>query len=60
MADTSTHKLPKNLTQAWAAVSEWFDEEVPPATLLGVSRLGYDGQLVEVDATILKDPAQQA
>ncbi len=28
--------------------------ETPPATLLGVLRLGYAGQIVEVDATVLK------
>ena len=42
------------LNAAWAAVSEWFAGEVPPATLLGAARLGYPGQSVEVDATVLK------
>lgn len=42
------------LSAAWAAVSEFFNGRVPPATLLGVARLGYEGQLVEVDATVLK------
>ena len=43
-----------NLSAAWKAVTEYFNEHVPPATLLGVARLGYVGQLVEVSATVLK------
>lgn len=43
-----------NLTDAWRAVTEWFDESVPPATLLGVNRLGYPDQLVEIDATVIR------
>lgn len=43
-----------SLTAAWAAVVEYFAGVVPPATLLGVARLGYEGQLVEVDATVMK------
>lgn len=43
-----------NVLRAWDAVTGWFDNEVPPATLLGVSLLGYSQQLVEVDATIVK------
>jgi enamine deaminase RidA (YjgF/YER057c/UK114 family) len=42
------------LTAAWAAVTEWFSDQVPPATLLGVARLGYENQLVEIDATVIK------
>jgi len=42
----------QNLLDAWEAVVGWFGGEVPPATLLGVNRLGYAGQLVEVDATV--------
>ncbi len=45
-----------NLTSAWAAVTAWFGDSVPPATLLGVNLLGYVDQLVEVDATVLKQP----
>jgi enamine deaminase RidA (YjgF/YER057c/UK114 family) len=45
------------LRDAWAAVVGWFDGEVPPATLLGVTCLGYDGQLVEVDVTVCRDAA---
>jgi enamine deaminase RidA (YjgF/YER057c/UK114 family) len=44
----------QNLAQVWDAVVAWFGGEVPPATLLGVNRLGYVDQLVEVDATIVK------
>lgn len=43
----------ENLLGAWDAVREWFDGAVPPATLLGAHLLGYRGQLVEVDATIV-------
>jgi enamine deaminase RidA (YjgF/YER057c/UK114 family) len=40
------------LQDAWAAVTECFDGNVPPATLLGVNLLGYVGQLVELDARV--------
>ena len=43
-----------SLTEAWDGVRGWFDGEVPPATLLGVNLLGHDGQLVEIDATIIR------
>ena len=36
---------------AWAVVSEWFGDHDVPSTLLGVTVLGYDGQLVEIEAT---------
>lgn len=42
------------LRSAWNAVEHWFANEVPPATLLGVALLGYEEQLVEIDATIVK------
>lgn len=42
----------EQLVDAWNAVLAAFDGEVPPATLLGVARLGHPGQLVEIDATI--------
>jgi enamine deaminase RidA (YjgF/YER057c/UK114 family) len=44
----------QNLVDAWDGVLEWFRGNVPPATLLGVSRLGYEHQLVEIDATIMR------
>lgn len=40
------------LLAAWGAVTEWWGGEVPPATLLGVNLLGYEDQLVEIDATV--------
>lgn len=43
-----------SLVQAWTAVEEKFSEGVPPATLLGVTTLGHEGQLVEIDATVIK------
>jgi len=46
----------QNLLDAWEAVVSWFGDEVPPATLLGVNSLGYAGQLVEIDATIVTLP----
>ena len=45
----------QNLESAWEGVVQWFDGETPPATLLGVSKLGYKDQIVEIDATIVKD-----
>lgn len=45
----------KNLLDAWDGVTQWFANEVPPATLLGVRLLGYRDQLVEIDATIERE-----
>ena len=45
----------ENLTIAWQAVQDKFCNEAPPATLLGVTTLGYEGQLVEIGATVVKD-----
>jgi enamine deaminase RidA (YjgF/YER057c/UK114 family) len=42
----------QNLGEAWREVTSSFEQNVPPATLLGVTLLGHVGQLVEVDATI--------
>ena len=44
----------QNLTKAWATVTRWFEDSVPPATLLGVNLLGHENQLVEIDATIVR------
>jgi enamine deaminase RidA (YjgF/YER057c/UK114 family) len=41
-----------NLIDAWAEVVASFDNNVPPATLLGVTFLGYIDQVVEIDAVI--------
>jgi enamine deaminase RidA (YjgF/YER057c/UK114 family) len=43
------------LRDAWTGVTEWFDDDVPPATLLGVNELGYLGQVVEIEATVVRD-----
>ncbi|MEM9565473.1 MAG: RidA family protein [Actinomycetota bacterium] len=45
----------QHLLDAWAAVRDWFDGSVPPATLLGAHLLGFGGQLVEIDATVITD-----
>lgn len=42
----------QNLIDAWREVVACFDQEVPPATLLGVTLLGRAGQLVEIDAVV--------
>lgn len=39
-----------NLTAVWDVVHAGFAEHEPPSTLLGVSVLGYTGQLVEIEA----------
>jgi enamine deaminase RidA (YjgF/YER057c/UK114 family) len=41
-----------NLIRAWAEVTSFFESNVPPATLLGVTVLGFVDQLVEIDAVI--------
>jgi len=41
-----------NLITAWQQVRAEFDDNVPPATLLGVTVLGFVDQLVEIDAVI--------
>lgn len=42
----------EDLPGAWNVVRDSFEGDVPPATLLGVAKLGHHGQLVEIDATI--------
>ena len=42
----------QNLLDAWTEVRSCFEQNVPPATLLGVTLLGHIGQLVEVDAVV--------
>ncbi|HEX5558324.1 MAG TPA: RidA family protein [Gaiellales bacterium] len=39
-----------DLVAAWDVVRRHFGDHDPPSTLLGVSVLGYPGQLVEVEA----------
>ena len=40
----------RDLVAAWEVVRDTFAPHDPPSTLLGVTVLGYDHQLVEVDA----------
>jgi len=40
----------EDLVAAWHVVREAFGDHDAPSTLLGVAALGYDGQLVEVEA----------
>jgi enamine deaminase RidA (YjgF/YER057c/UK114 family) len=42
----------QNLIDAWGEVTSCFDQNVPPATLLGVTFLGYADQVVEIDAVV--------
>lgn len=42
----------RNLIDAWEVVASCFDRNVPPATLLGVTFLGYVDQVVEIDAVV--------
>ena len=44
----------ERLSLAWQSVKAYFRHTVPPATLLGVASLGYEGQLVEIDATVIR------
>jgi enamine deaminase RidA (YjgF/YER057c/UK114 family) len=39
-----------DLLAAWAVVESEFGSDGPPSTLLGVTALGYDEQLVEIEA----------
>jgi enamine deaminase RidA (YjgF/YER057c/UK114 family) len=41
------------LVRVWAVVENGFAPARPPSTLLGVSVLGYEGQLVEIEAVAL-------
>lgn len=50
----------QSLKDAWVEVSACFDANVPPATLLGVTFLGYADQVVEVDAVIQRAPSTSA
>lgn len=42
-----------DLVRAWTVVANGLGEARPPSTLLGVSALGYPGQLVEIEAVAL-------
>jgi enamine deaminase RidA (YjgF/YER057c/UK114 family) len=39
-----------DLVAAWQVIDEAFGDHDPPSTLLGVTVLGYSGQLVEIEA----------
>lgn len=43
-----------DLVAAWQVVREAFGDHDAPSTLLGVAALGYDGQLVEVEAVAVR------
>jgi enamine deaminase RidA (YjgF/YER057c/UK114 family) len=51
-----------DLVAAWEVVRDAFGSHDVPSTLLGVTVLGYDDQLVEVEAVaaVLDDPAPSA
>ena len=51
------------LERVWEVVEEGFSPARPPSTLLGVSILGYPGQLVEIEAVALvsnREPLREA
>lgn len=45
----------RDLVAAWKVVRDCFGDHDPPSTLLGVTVLGYDDQLVEIDALAALD-----
>ncbi|HEY5987423.1 MAG TPA: RidA family protein [Streptosporangiaceae bacterium] len=49
-----------DLTAAWEVVRAAFGEHDAPSTLLGVTTLGYPGQLVEVEAVAMLGGAERA
>jgi enamine deaminase RidA (YjgF/YER057c/UK114 family) len=48
----------RDLMVAWEVVRAAFGEHDAPSTLLGVAALGYDGQLVEIEAVATGSVAQ--
>jgi enamine deaminase RidA (YjgF/YER057c/UK114 family) len=46
----------RDLVAAWDVVRAAFGEHDAPSTLLGVAALGYDGQLVEIEAVAVGGP----
>jgi enamine deaminase RidA (YjgF/YER057c/UK114 family) len=48
----------RDLVDAWDVVRATFGDHDVPSTLLGVAALGYEGQLVEIDA-VAERPAIQ-
>lgn len=49
---------PDDLRAAWDEFTTLFGEHEPPSTLLGVTVLGYRGQLVEIEAIALAGDAR--
>jgi enamine deaminase RidA (YjgF/YER057c/UK114 family) len=47
----------RDLVAAWDVIRAAFGEHDAPSTLLGVAALGYDGQLVEIEAIAVCGPA---
>ena len=47
-------------SDAWRSVREQFADDVPPASLIGVTMLGYDEQVVEIDATVIKQSIENS
>lgn len=45
----------EDLLRAWEVVRETFGEHDAPSTLVGVTVLGYPGQLVEVEAVAVRE-----
>ncbi|MEV5535814.1 RidA family protein [Saccharopolyspora shandongensis] len=45
-----------DLVATWEVVRDHFGDHDPPSTLLGVTVLGYDDQLVEIDAVAAVNP----
>lgn len=43
-----------DLVAAWQVVREAFGDHDAPSTLLGVAALGFEGQLVEVEAVAVR------
>ena len=48
-----------DLLAAWQVVREAFGDHDAPSTLVGVTVLGYEGQLVEVEAVAVRDSWQE-
>jgi enamine deaminase RidA (YjgF/YER057c/UK114 family) len=46
------------LVEAWHEVQKAFGDHDPPSTLLGVARLGYPEQLVEIEAVAVRAPTR--
>jgi enamine deaminase RidA (YjgF/YER057c/UK114 family) len=46
----------EDLAAAWEVISSAFGEHDVPSTLLGVTVLGYPGQLVEIEAVAIAGP----